>query len=237
VYVRSLLSILALFVGGSDCQAVDARLGCASDMDAETALQVGLLVDTGVGVRQDFSMAVQCYRRAALAQNRRAEFNLAAMYAKGRGVERDPQQAAFWYQQAAEQGDGRAAYVLGVMNEQGDGIKPDKKEALKWYRVALDNGVPAAKRKIASLIPKADVTSGKVQPKGGAPKNGQPPKDVPVNEPLKDEKDSSAESGSSMNSLQHCRAISTTVVIADEQQAAYAVVCDNGEKRWILTPR
>ena len=236
MYLRSLLLILGLVIGGSDCQAVDARLGCATDMDAETALQVGLLLDTGLGVHQDFSMAAQCYRRAALAQNRRAEFNLAAMYANGRGVERDPQQAAFWYQQAAEQGDGRAAYVLGVMNEQGDGIKPDKKEALKWYRVALDNGVPAAKRKIAMLIPKGDGALGKVQPNGGARKNGQPPKDDPVNEPLKNDPLKKDKKEFIDDSGRHCREISGTVELAGEQQAAYAVVCRNGEGRWILTP-
>jgi hypothetical protein len=131
--------------------AAEPNLSCAAEMDAETALRIGVLLDTGFGVDQDFSMAVQCYRRAALARNRQAEFNLGLMYANGRGVELDPKQAAFWYERAAKQRNGRAAYVLGMMYDQGEGINHDPKAALHWYRVALANGIPAAREKISKL--------------------------------------------------------------------------------------
>lgn len=142
---------VSLVIGKGIAAGGPQEQSCSAVLDAETALRMGMLYDTGFGVPQNFSLALDCYRRAAEAGLREGQFNLGAMYANGRGTPRDLVQAAFWYQRAAEQGDGRAAYVLGLMNENGEGMPLDPQKALKWYRVASDNGVVAAKSRIAKL--------------------------------------------------------------------------------------
>jgi TPR repeat protein len=102
-------------------------------------------------VAQEFTAAVECYRVAAGGGDRRAKFNLAAMYDNGRGVPRDLAAAEFWYGEAALEGDARAAYALGLMCETGAVRPPDSAAALSWYRKAWSRGVVAAGPKIARL--------------------------------------------------------------------------------------
>jgi TPR repeat protein len=102
-------------------------------------------------VAQDFTAAAEFYRVAAGGGDRRAKFNLAAVYDNGRGVPRDLAAAEFWYGEAALEGDAHAAYALGLTCETGAVRPPDSATALSWYRKAWSSGSVAAGPKIARL--------------------------------------------------------------------------------------
>jgi Sel1 repeat len=209
------LAGLVAFFSLGDCRAAEnATLppqGCATVLDPETALRVGTLYDTGLGVPQNFAMAVECYRWAAAAGNVQAQFNLATMYKNGRGVPVDPPQAALWYQKAAEQGNGRAAYVLGMMYETGEGNAPDPAQALKWYRVAAQNGVLAARDKLAA--------------KGERIAQKMPRQGVQATAKVFTNK-----------SGRQCRMLSSNIVVNGTEQTAYSVLCRENGGHWVIVP-
>ena len=77
------------------------------EMIAQAA--IGVMYHMGQGVPQDYTKAVQWYRRAAEKGNAASQANLGVMYAKGTGVSRDLVQAYVWYDLAATQGERRHA--------------------------------------------------------------------------------------------------------------------------------
>lgn len=74
--------------------------------------QLGCCYERGTGVAQDFSAAVQWYRRSAEAGYDEAMANLGYCYEAGRGVEQSWPEAIRWYEKAAEAGNGRAMEIL-----------------------------------------------------------------------------------------------------------------------------
>eukprot|EP00729_Bicosta_minor_P007502 gene7502-biopygen19925 len=105
---------------------------------------LGLMYDTGRGVKQDHVEAVKWYRKAAEAGNAAAQYNLGCLYDTGKGVEQDHVEAAKWFRRAAEAGDAMAQNNLGNMYDTGKGVEQDHVEAAKWYRKSAEAGYAAA---------------------------------------------------------------------------------------------
>ncbi|MBL4713554.1 MAG: sel1 repeat family protein, partial [Alcanivorax sp.] len=68
---------------------------------------IGVLYETGQGVKQNFREAFRWYEMAAKPGLPVAQCNLGQLYATGRGVKADPAKAAEWYLKAARPGDHR----------------------------------------------------------------------------------------------------------------------------------
>ena len=119
--------------------------------DARSALFVGVLYDTGLGVAHDYLQALEWYRRAADAGSAAGAFNAAVMYDAGRGVPSDPQKAAFWYARAAAKGFARAEYNLAMMYEAGSGVPRNLPHAIQLYVKAANHGISAAQGHLAAL--------------------------------------------------------------------------------------
>ena len=62
------------------------------------------MYDSGRGVRQDYTKAVQWYRKAAEQGNVEAQHNLGAVYVNGQGVHQDHKIAKEWYKKACDNG-------------------------------------------------------------------------------------------------------------------------------------
>ncbi|SGY94238.1 tetratricopeptide repeat protein [Moritella viscosa] len=62
------------------------------------------MYETGHGVAQSYSDAINWYRKAAEQENIYAQTNLGDMYKKGLGVTKNNSEALIWYSKAAEQG-------------------------------------------------------------------------------------------------------------------------------------
>jgi TPR repeat protein len=73
--------------------------------DASAQFRLGVMYGLGLGAEQDYTRAVDWYRRAAEAGLPAAQANLGFMYGTGRGVPQDFVQAYAWYSLAAAGGD------------------------------------------------------------------------------------------------------------------------------------
>ena len=70
------------------------------------------MYEQGRGVPQDYTKAVEWYRKAAEQNEAAAQFSLGLMYDQGTGVERNLTEATRWYRLAAKNGDPDAKAVL-----------------------------------------------------------------------------------------------------------------------------
>jgi TPR repeat protein len=119
--------------------------------DPRGALYLGVLYDTGLGVRQNYQLAMAWYRHAAEEGSAAGAFNVAVLYDAGYGVAKDPAAAADWYARAAAQGFGRAEYNLAMLYESGEGVSSDRKHAVDLYRRAAQHGIAEARVHLAAL--------------------------------------------------------------------------------------
>lgn len=121
----------------------DMQRACL-DGEADQCVDVGEAYYEGKGVPQDFSKAVEWYRKGAEQGDATAQFCLAFSYASGEGVPQDLGKAVEWYRKAAEQGDAFAQYALGWSYANGLGVSQDYVAAVEWYRKAAEQGLAEA---------------------------------------------------------------------------------------------
>ena len=139
------------FRNGRMAEAYQAFNAAAVAGDARAARFLGVMYDTGEGVRQDAAEAVEWYRRAASLGDPAAMFNVGVSYDSGNGVPRDHRTAAAWYGRAAALHHGRAEYNLALMYRSGDGVPRSPGKASRLFRAAAGDGVEAAR----SFLPRA----------------------------------------------------------------------------------
>ncbi len=90
------------------------------------------------GVSQDYSQALNWFRKAADQGDAGGQNGLGIIYLSGAGVPKDYALALVWYRKAADQGFDPAENDLGYMYEFGRGIPQDYAMALVWFRKAAD---------------------------------------------------------------------------------------------------
>jgi TPR repeat protein len=93
---------------------------------------------------ENYTEAVEWYRKAADQGFAPAQFNLGYCYAHGQGVPQDFSEAPKWYRKAADQGFAPAQFNVGYCYANGRGVPQDFSEAAKWYRKAADEGYARA---------------------------------------------------------------------------------------------
>ncbi|HNQ73670.1 MAG TPA: tetratricopeptide repeat protein [Verrucomicrobiota bacterium] len=108
--------------------------------DAEAQLKYAQICANGEGVKRDYKLAAEYYRKAAEQGNAAAQTSLGQLYEAGRGVPGDPKEAAEWTLKAAEQGYARGQYALAVYYMTGTGVTKSDADALKWYRASANGG-------------------------------------------------------------------------------------------------
>ena len=69
----------------------------------------------GKGVAQNYTEAVNWYRKSAEQGFAEAQYNLGAMYANGDGVKRNFTEALKWFRKSAEQGFAPAKEALKTL--------------------------------------------------------------------------------------------------------------------------
>jgi cell division septation protein DedD len=115
------------------------------------------LADTKAGVdawnRGDYVTAVAEWRKAAIAGDPDAQFNLAQAYKLGRGVPVDLPMAESWYRKAALQGHPQAEdnYGLALFQE---GKRDD---AVPWLEKAVARGEPRAQLVLGTMLFNGDA--------------------------------------------------------------------------------
>jgi TPR repeat protein len=91
-------------------------------------------------------------RRAALAGDAAAQYQLGSLYRRGVGVPADPGEAVYWYQLASDQGSSQASFELGEMFGKALGVDGDEVRSLKFYARAARQGLDAAKRHLEQAL-------------------------------------------------------------------------------------
>lgn len=94
------------------------------------------MYEYGVGVRQDFNLALHYYKRAAEQSHVESMYNLALMYAYGRGCTQDYRLALPLLEGAASANHAPSCYYLGVFKMYGYGCEPDYEHAFNWFEKA-----------------------------------------------------------------------------------------------------
>jgi TPR repeat protein len=114
----------------------------AGEGDPEAQFSLGFLYAQGMGVKQDFSEALNWFRKAADQGHAAAQTDIGFFYAEGKGVKQDYQEAAKWFAKAAEKGDALAQFNLGFLYANGKGVKQSWEDAAKWYGKAAQQWKP-----------------------------------------------------------------------------------------------
>ena len=100
------------------------------------------------GYEQDYTKAVEWFRKSAEQGFARAQNDLGYCYQLGEGVPQDYKEAVKWYRKSAEQGYAEAQYVLGICYDSGLGVSKDINEAVKWYLKSAEQGYALAQTRL-----------------------------------------------------------------------------------------
>ena len=99
-------------------------------MEAYTGL--GRMYQNGIGIAQDLSKAVACYKKGAESGNPIGEYNYGFMFYNGFGVEKDLKTAEKWIRKSAEHGFSTAQISLGRLYSTGELGAVDAGAAITW---------------------------------------------------------------------------------------------------------
>ncbi len=114
--------------------------------------KIGMQYLRGEGVRTNYALAAESFRKAAEAGNTPAQTELGVLYENGWGVPRDITNAALCYRIAAEAADVEGCYRLGLCYHNGSGMESNTAKAAKWFRTAAEAGHPRAQSQLGSML-------------------------------------------------------------------------------------
>jgi localization factor PodJL len=114
-----------------------------SDPSTEIAPATGEQLPTAIGGER--------LRKAAIAGDVGAAYEVALRYAEGRGVTVNAKEAAHWFARAAGAGLAAARFRYASMLEKGQGVKKDQQQARELYLAAAAQGHAKAMHNLAVL--------------------------------------------------------------------------------------
>jgi TPR repeat protein len=101
----------------------------ADEGNAKAQFHLGMHLQWGEKLEQDFQKAVYYYEKAAAQGLQPAYFHLGEMYLEGRGVEQDLQQALRCFEAASDECPKAHLYLAWLLRTGPGGIKQDQMEA------------------------------------------------------------------------------------------------------------
>lgn len=144
--MRLALAIAALLIGFQAAKAdeikravLDYRHGryqdsvavmqpMAQDGNPYAQFNIAAMYDDGLGLPQNFTLALKWYRRAAEAGLVDAQYMLGRFYGSGRGMPQNPGQALFWFDLARAGGHPRANKLR---NQHWDHLRSPQRDAIE----------------------------------------------------------------------------------------------------------
>jgi TPR repeat protein len=124
--------------------------------DSKAQLDAGKRYLLGIGVRRDYSRALEWLSMAAAQGSPEADHWMAWMYSEGWGTKKDDTEATRLYRSAAEMGYAPAQYAVGSRYAEGIGTSQNLEEAVKWYVRAAEQGYQFAMITLAHLYRDGD---------------------------------------------------------------------------------
>ena len=129
---------------GHYATALRAWLPMAEAGSTEAQNNVGYMYEEGLGVPQNYLLAMNWYRQAADSGLAEAQHNMGMLYHHGYGVAENLAEAFRWFKMAAEQELAESEYMLGLAYENGEGTELNYEEAKRLFlSAARKNYAPA----------------------------------------------------------------------------------------------
>lgn len=94
---------------------------------------VGLIYEYGIGIQQDFTKALNYYRRAAEQRYIESMYNLALMYVYGRGTDIQFPRGLSLFETGCMANHAPSCHYMGIMKTYGYGTPVDYHEAVLWF--------------------------------------------------------------------------------------------------------
>jgi TPR repeat protein len=104
--------------------------------DIEAQNKIGMIYQSGLGIKQDLAESLKWYRMAADQGDINGLFMVGWAYDGGFGVAQDRAEAAKWYLKAANAGDWASQQALMQAYLSGGGVQKDYAEAYYWSLVS-----------------------------------------------------------------------------------------------------
>lgn len=130
---------------GEYCKDVFNKLKlCAETGDRKCQNMLGLWYEKGVGTEQDFTFALEWFKKSAKQGYAAAFGNIGRFYQVGKGIRKDTKKAVEYYTLGAEKNHAGCQFVLGRCYLEGVGIGKDHNEAFRCFKKASKDGLKNA---------------------------------------------------------------------------------------------
>jgi TPR repeat protein len=117
-------------------------------------INVGQAYRDGTGVAQNYTEAMNWYRKSLESGCKDAIFFIACLYKNGEGVEKNYSEAMKLFKHSSEFGNKMASFQVGLFYKKGLGLPQDYSEAFKWFKKAAELGDSNAMFNIGLLYEK-----------------------------------------------------------------------------------
>ncbi len=120
---------------------IKSLMEAAEQGDAKAQTELADRYRDGKGIDQDYTKAVEWYRKAAEQGDVVGQRRLGVRYLQGQGIEKDSKEAFYWCNKAAEQNDVIAMNNLGACYI---GFEQNYEKAVEWFTKAAEQGLADA---------------------------------------------------------------------------------------------
>jgi TPR repeat protein len=101
---------------------------------------LGIQFLNGWGVKKDYKIALNHFKKAAKNKHGASMFNIGLFYLNGWGLEKSYKESLKWFLKSSNTGYSKSLYKSGVMYQKGLGTKQSHKEAIKFFKKAAEEG-------------------------------------------------------------------------------------------------
>jgi septal ring factor EnvC (AmiA/AmiB activator) len=147
------LLMLCLFfplLGNAD-GLFDFQMKLAKGGSAEAQYKVGEMYETGFGVKEDQTEAMNWIKKSANQGHETAGFKLLYWDVQKNGLKGENKADVDALKKKANAGNAQAQFYVGKMNAYGVGMKKNPDKAIKWFNKAALVGVLEAEREMSIL--------------------------------------------------------------------------------------
>jgi TPR repeat protein len=117
----------------------------------KSQVQLGIMYELGLGVKQNYTEASKWYQKAAVQGDKEAQKKIIDMRRKGLNPTFQPPIPDNWQGNTTEP---QAQYDIGMMYFKGIGVKKDYGIAFRWFYLAANQGHARAQNDMAFLLSK-----------------------------------------------------------------------------------
>lgn len=149
LFALMLITVMLLVPSLSHADGLfDFQMKLAKKGNAEAQFKVGEMYETGFGVKEDKTEAMNWITKAAKQGNETATFKLLYWDIEKNGVNNANKAEFEALKTKANEGDPQAQYYIGKMYSRGVGVKRNSNKAIGWLNKAALVGVLEAEREV-----------------------------------------------------------------------------------------